>query len=109
MRHAWLGKPTKRRERGPRNTYRNPNGPKAIRESWTVALIPPRRLQPEVHCLPRRGQARRMDKHKSVVAIGAALNSTASAESATIHQGDFPASAVVEDVAEFMIWVYEGD
>ena len=49
-----------------------------------------------------------MNKHESVIAIGAALNGTASAESVTIPQSDFPALAVVEDVAEFMIWVYEG-
>jgi hypothetical protein len=49
-----------------------------------------------------------MNKHESVIAIGAALNGTASAESVTIRQSDFPAFAVVEDVAEFMIWVYEG-
>lgn len=49
-----------------------------------------------------------MNKHESVIAVGAALNGAASAESVTICQSDFPAFAIVEDVAEFMIWVYEG-
>ena len=49
-----------------------------------------------------------MNKHESVIAIGATLNGTASGEAVTIRQSDFPAFAIVEDAAEFVIWVYEG-